>query len=1381
MSPLLPASILLIIAPILPAQLLDETELTAQDEGDRITSFLSFPLEPGGLSWVEKSNDLETWSPQAYFWGFNPSDAVSWPLFSVAKPDPVTGVPQTELDPNYEAPTPANLLLEFSSSGLIVNWTSLDDTNPIYEDRARLRYQVNFIADYTNLWAFFPLYAKQFGDFYFVLLGYRSDSGGYSIIPPYNPTLGPKDTEMLAELLQALPSIETELAGSLANGQTPPSSPPPSGEQHAFWRVGLTSASLLDIDDDGRSNQWEIDNGTNWMSADTDLDGLDDGIDPTPLINEALVDPDGANHGDLNFTPAQGGNLLARWDFETIAIENSLGVFPSALAGQEGFRVEDGPTSPPSTWDGDKNPSGIPSRAITLGGGDHLIGSVGQMPFDSLGDGEEFSFSFWVKIDEGLFQPGYQEGTRDSPTDPIQWIDSPGNGPSGLPDSPPVGYSLLTIGEKFGRNSASAPSFAWVLTPHISVSYLPFNGGVWTRGWSDNYDLTLERWEKGTSSLFLQREQLANWRFPTNAGLDDGKWHHVVLTLGRTTPIEAWIDGVKLVRDQFLQPQKFVNFTDNISQNTGYFQFGKLFDNSLPHFLDDETASRHSLPASLDRVRVYNTTLSESQLQRLYNTDIDRDNLLDRNESTNVFWRDLDKDGKRPSLTLQALFGGEAQPDQEYFYSARPFYCDPPDADHDDDGLTSLFEQDVVESDMGNADTDGDFLPDGWEYDFLGVEAVLDSSSATGNNDSDSLTNLQEYQHQTDPLNSDSDGDGADDSTEVTQGSFANDASDGGLPVPPGQKLTLHITAGDHSGSESETYEVHLHKFDPETREELEIIKTIPGQISQTLVPQTFHLPKDASYTVQLKWLNTSNEAQNGEGPDYDYTFEIETSSPDAPPLLQPYNKLCDCIDDLGNLLGVFDDVSSFIQTVQNERVLIPQVKAIKFEDEAGFDDFERDPAFAQLDYPWLMVPAGGEGSNKCKLTGLKTVVVGLETENETTTVTPDQSGAEDPLTLTFSDSGIGGESFAKLEDGQRFLNLAIYPKKTFTLTAHVVTFPNDDIELTDASGNPRIKKNKGLPEQICIKKGGTVFDTTALGGDDDFTESVIPEIHTGPNGICQTTAQGDDLQPIPPGQGKENENFIAAGPNQVINTYPRGDDNISDDGLFIHTGPDGIRDTPAPTKLVPKNVPSAQELEDYLNEIYGKQANIFFEVNMVHVEIDCDIGHHDPNFPDYEDWGVNAVFDFFTDAATRTHEQNALHGGSNSASQFNLYLLPTRCRRHVVLDSGPINAGGVGGFAFELPRIFYVTANSKSKIELLSTSAHEIGHGRFPQANRGLKHPYDVTEGQFGIPDYDKNPLGFPLKTQESDRERLMWPDNTSPPEASLLIKPEWDILHGN
>jgi hypothetical protein len=117
------------------------------------------------------------------------------------------------------------------------------------------------------------------------------------------------------------------------------------------------------------------------------------------------------------------------------------------------------------------------------------------------------------------------------------------------------------------------------------------------------------------------------------------------------------------------------------------------------------------------------------------------------------------------------------------FYPAVPL-------DSDNDGVpdnTDAFPNDPNETldtdgdGIGNnadTDDDGDGMPDSWEI--ANNFNPLVNSDASADADSDGLTNLEEFQHGTDPRKADSDGDGMNDKDEIAAGRNPNDPADGG-------------------------------------------------------------------------------------------------------------------------------------------------------------------------------------------------------------------------------------------------------------------------------------------------------------------------------------------------------------------------------------------------------------------------------------------------------------------------------------------------------------------------------------------------------------------------------------------------------------------------
>jgi hypothetical protein len=114
---------------------------------------------------------------------------------------------------------------------------------------------------------------------------------------------------------------------------------------------------------------------------------------------------------------------------------------------------------------------------------------------------------------------------------------------------------------------------------------------------------------------------------------------------------------------------------------------------------------------------------------------------------------------------------------------------------------------------------------------------------------------------------------------------------------------------------------------------------------------------------------------------------------------------------------------------------------------------------------------------------------------------------------------------------------------KIWNFGMHIRTGPNG-ICNSNASGDDvgLVKKGEGFPNAACIKIKGS-FDS-ALGGDDQLAGS---EVNTGANGICETQANGNDVQLIPVGQGEPDQPCIMPGPNGTLDSTFTMDDTTQD------------------------------------------------------------------------------------------------------------------------------------------------------------------------------------------------------------------------------------------
>jgi hypothetical protein len=90
---------------------------------------------------------------------------------------------------------------------------------------------------------------------------------------------------------------------------------------------------------------------------------------------------------------------------------------------------------------------------------------------------------------------------------------------------------------------------------------------------------------------------------------------------------------------------------------------------------------------------------------------------------------------------------------------------------------------DNIRARLAFSDADSDLMADDWELDF-GLNPG-DPMDASGNNDADTLTNLQEFEAGTDPTKSDTDGDTYNDDVELSEGTDPLDAESFPIPASP--------------------------------------------------------------------------------------------------------------------------------------------------------------------------------------------------------------------------------------------------------------------------------------------------------------------------------------------------------------------------------------------------------------------------------------------------------------------------------------------------------------------------------------------------------------------------------------------------------------------
>jgi hypothetical protein len=135
-------------------------------------------------------------------------------------------------------------------------------------------------------------------------------------------------------------------------------------------------------------------------------------------------------------------------------------------------------------------------------------------------------------------------------------------------------------------------------------------------------------------------------------------------------------------------------------------------------------------------------------------------------------------------------------------YGLNPQDASDAEIDSDFDGLSNLQEYlaGTKPSGTGSTDSDLDGMPDGWEVRY-GTNPIV--NDANGNLDSDTLTNIQEYQRGTDPRNGDTDGDGIADDVESAANSVLGD-SDGDVIPDQWESVTGTSPSTDNSSEDPE-------------------------------------------------------------------------------------------------------------------------------------------------------------------------------------------------------------------------------------------------------------------------------------------------------------------------------------------------------------------------------------------------------------------------------------------------------------------------------------------------------------------------------------------------------------------------------------------------
>ena len=332
-------------------------------------------------------------------------------------------------------------------------------------------------------------------------------------------------------------------------------------------------------------------------------------------------------------------------------------------------------------------------------------------------------------------------------------------------------------------------------------------------------------------------------------------------------------------------------------------------------------------------------------------------------------------------------------------------------------------------------------------------------------------------------------------------------------------------------------------------------------------------------------------------------------------------------------------------------------------------------------------------------------------------------------------------------------IKLVTYQKKTKMVEFILVKEENDDVEI--------IPKGQGSPYSLAILPGPNgLLDTTIPVGDpnidDEFGTGL--EINTGPNGICELTAQGDDIQLIDPGFGLPYATCTTYGSNNERDTPdPDPAANIDDEILAgeINSGENGVCEIEALDEHTgyahseQVNLPDAME---YVNKVYSQA---IFEWIPVYspVTYSVEVINYDKNRDGRLEVGVSdeEVDEIVENCTSCSSDPNVLqvfltdysHGLMGGQPQG--YTPPDNPEEAYVF-MGEIENSSVAD-----KKLFFAKA-----------IGHELGHLGF-----GLEHPFD----QFNAP-----VLGLFYTSMGIDFENLM--DYEHPP-LDKLRKYQWDEIH--